>query len=213
MPPRPSYHLSQKLTAIVLTLVALCAAQDVDTTLQYVRNVESRIEVNIDDFDQVAYYHSTTERYHLGRNLRLYPYLAYSVEDSSVSLWCYLHTATSDWLFLQGMLVLVGDKRFTYSPSSDVISRTRRHEVGDFNGEAACVEWLDIRARTRDSTMALFKAIALAPESTKIRIRARGEQDHVDWELTDLERSAWRDVVYYYVHFGMRNRDVAKFIR
>jgi len=190
---------------LVLLVAVGPATEDTATIRLKMRDIEARLKVTRDDFKGRVFYNTSLEGDILHKRQVFYPYISYSPEKNSRTLFGLLRIKADDWLMLEGVIVLVGEKRHTYT--LDFMERYSLHKTDVYMSgySPICVEWLHLPTKTTQSHFQLFKAIGNAPDTTTIRIRALGSEGSRDWTLTKKERQAWQDMVYYYQHFKHRD--------
>jgi hypothetical protein len=201
---RRPWLLSVSRTA---ALVALLSVPAIAESLSVrVRAAEERITVNVDEFKARKFYETTLVNDIGAASDVFYPYISCSVEDGERVLFGYIRTKSSDWLMLKGMVVLVGEKRYTYYPDPLVALSMRGSDCASSYYGITCAEWFHLPARRDDELSKIFAAIAGAPDSVPVKVRADGSDGNADWELTKDERQAWKDIVFYYLNFSLRTK-------
>ncbi|HTW90825.1 MAG TPA: hypothetical protein VMH22_03875 [bacterium] len=99
-----------------------------------------------------------------------------------------------DSLAMHSAAVLVGGKRFAVDwDESDV----RRSTLP--NGAV-------YEAHSFEPEYVLPLAVSKAPADTVIKVQLAGSKGSSSFTMSALERQAWREMLYYYDHFGYRNR-------
>jgi len=212
MSPRlPGMIISVARYSVMLAVLAVPTAglsqnvQD-DAVADRIEAIESWLTVEVDSFQARKFYRSVVEADLYGVTEGFYPYISCSLEDNSRMLFGYLKTESSDWLMTNGVTILIDGKR--YQCHLDYAEKLKyRQSDAEWDGAGVvCTEELHIPARKGTARFAAFSAIAQAPESSTIKMRAVGTEGNRDWEMTLSERDAWRDVLFYYSHFGRRTK-------
>ena len=177
--------------ALVALTTGLTAAESLSVR---VRATEERIAVNVDAFKARKFYETTlVDDIQVASDV-FYPYISCGTETGDRVLFGYLRTKSSDWLMLKGVVVLVGEKRYTYYPDPlSALSMEGSDCTSSYSG-VTCTEWFHL------------PAIADAPDSVSVKVRADGSDGDSDWELSADERQAWRDIVFYYLNFSLRTK-------
>lgn len=168
------------------------------------RDIETRIQIDVDDFKGREFYEPRKKGKMQTHRTCFFPYISYSPEGSSRTLFGYVGTWTDDWLMLDGVIVLIGEERYTYTLDGLELLNLRGSDVTTGGYSVSCREWVHLPAKMGDSEFAMFQAIADADDTTEVRVRAHGTDYSRDWTMRPAERRAWRDLVFYYRNFGLR---------
>lgn len=189
--------------ALVALTTGLTAAESLSVR---VRATEERIAVNVDAFKARKFYETTlVDDIQVASDV-FYPYISCGTETGDRVLFGYLRTKSSDWLMLKGVVVLVGEKRYTYYPDPlSALSMEGSDCTSSYSG-VTCTEWFHLPAKKGEELFNIFAAIADAPDSVSVKVRADGSDGDSDWELSADERQAWRDIVFYYLNFSLRTK-------
>ena len=215
---------------VLLSSVALSYTdpeRDTNSTA-HMHDVEARIEARVNESEGRVDFHAVAERTHMD-GPRFSPYISYWPEFDEHCLYGTVRTSMPDRLLLHGARIRVGSERFSigFGPKGyKYIDDYRTVEVASTPAGAKYVEELHIPIptdRTSGSSRYwilycspdkdAFYAIAAAPESIEVKVRATGTEGYVGWSMTSREKQACRDVVYYYRHFRERTKDYRKLIR
>lgn len=119
-----------------------------------------------------------------------YPYIGY--DQNSYWVWVRAVYEADSWLFINQVMVLVGDK----------VYKTERVSIFDDNvvrevESGGIMERVDFSMRL-SGTKDLAYAIANAQEGEEIKVRFVGDTYHYDFYLSTPVRRAWQDIIWYY---------------
>jgi len=204
-------HITRRASLCSVVCAAALTALTTNMTMaaslaERMRATEERVAVKADSFKGCKFYESTLTEYIETASDFFYPYISYRLEDGDRFLFGYIRTESSDWIMLNGVIVLVGEKRYAYYPAPLEALAMRGSDCASSYDGLRCTEWFNLPAKKGEELFKMFTAIADAPDSVPVKVRAAGSDGNSDWELNKDERQAWKDIVFYYLNFSQRTK-------
>jgi hypothetical protein len=158
------------------------------------RAIALRLAIGADDFEGLRYYAPAARRFGVHS---LVPGMVYAPDPGTPDFLASAVYLGDDWIFMYRVVVLVGDHRLEHE-----------WKGSDTNRDVLDQSVYESQSFTPDSEF--IAAISGAPADVTIKVRLGGTDGNCDFVMDKQARQAWKDMVYYYQHFGLRDTAVER---